>query len=142
MSEIDWDAVRDEVTVLLQDLIRIDTTNPPGNETQAAEYISEVLGRDGIESIITESEPDRGNVTARLAGGPEPPRKASGLADHRHPEQDVHEGGLAGAVLSDQRVDLPGLEVEVHLRQDAVPVEVLRDGRKLEDGGGVRQVSR
>ena len=37
-------SLRDEVTELLQDLIRVDTTNPPGNETAAAEVL-----RDGAE---------------------------------------------------------------------------------------------
>ena len=68
---IDWENVKEEVTGYLQDLLRIDTTNPPGNETAAAEYIAGVLGRAGYQPLITESAPGRGNVTARLepAGG-------------------------------------------------------------------------
>lgn len=69
MSEIDWDAVRPEVTGLLQDLIRFDTTNPPGNEILCADYIASVLEREGLASIVTESEPGRGNVVSRLPGG-------------------------------------------------------------------------
>jgi acetylornithine deacetylase/succinyl-diaminopimelate desuccinylase-like protein len=67
--EIDWKQVVGEVTNLLQDLIRLDTTNPPGNEIQCAEYIADVLIREGIPSIVTESKPGRGNVVARQAGG-------------------------------------------------------------------------
>ena len=63
-----WDAVREEVTRYLQDLVRIDTTNPPGNETKAAEYLACVLKREGIEPTILESAPGRGNLVARLKG--------------------------------------------------------------------------
>jgi acetylornithine deacetylase/succinyl-diaminopimelate desuccinylase-like protein len=57
-----------EVLRLLKDLIRIDTSNPPGNETRAAEFIREILAREGISSEIIESEPGRGNLIARLKG--------------------------------------------------------------------------
>ncbi len=63
-----WDTIRDETTRCLQDLIRIDTTNPPGNETKAAEYLATVLKREGIEPTILESAPGRGNLVARLRG--------------------------------------------------------------------------
>ncbi len=64
----DWNLVRDEATRYLQDLIRIDTTNPPGNEIKAAEYLAGVLKREGIEPTILESAPGRGNLVARLKG--------------------------------------------------------------------------
>ena len=66
--EYHWDAIRDEVTHYLQDLVRIDTTNPPGNETKAAEYLAGVLKREGIEPTILEAVPGRGNLVARLKG--------------------------------------------------------------------------
>ena len=66
---IDWEAVRAEVTGYLQGLIRIDTTNPPGNETLAALYLEEILQKEGLQPTLVESEPGRGNVLARLAGG-------------------------------------------------------------------------
>jgi acetylornithine deacetylase/succinyl-diaminopimelate desuccinylase-like protein len=68
MMEHNWDAIRNEATQYLQDLIRIDTTNPPGNETKAAEYLASVLQREGIEPTILESVPGRGNLVARLKG--------------------------------------------------------------------------
>ncbi len=46
---IDWDAVRDEVTGHLQALLRIETVNPPGNETQAAEYLAGFAREAGIQ---------------------------------------------------------------------------------------------
>ncbi len=66
--DIEWNAIRDEATRYLQDLIRIDTTNPPGNETKAAEYLATVFKREGIEPTILESAPGRGNIVARLKG--------------------------------------------------------------------------
>jgi len=65
---LNWNAIRDETTRYLQDLIRIDTTNPPGNETRAAEYLASVFRREGIEPIVLESAPGRGNIVARLKG--------------------------------------------------------------------------
>ena len=52
---------------LLQ-LIKINTSNPPGNETQAAQYIKSVLDKYGIPSEIFESAAGRGNIVARLKG--------------------------------------------------------------------------
>lgn len=66
---IDWDSVASEVTGYLQDLLRLDTTNPPGNERLAADYIAGVLTNEGLHSNLTESAPGRGNITARLEGG-------------------------------------------------------------------------
>lgn len=48
---IDWDAVTEEATDLLCQFLRIDTTNPPGNEEPAARFLADVLRRNGIEGI-------------------------------------------------------------------------------------------
>ena len=58
----------EETIKLLQDLIRFDTSNPPGNETPCCEYIKEVFAKEGIESEIYESAPGRGSILARLKG--------------------------------------------------------------------------
>ena len=79
--DIDWDKVSTEVTALLQDLIRIDTTNPPGNETLAARFIATYLEKDGLRPTLTESAPGRGNVTTRLTGGNEAPLLLLGHTD-------------------------------------------------------------
>lgn len=57
-----------ETIQILQDLIRIDTTNPPGNEIRAAEWIHNYLAKEGIDSEVIESAPSRGNVVSRLKG--------------------------------------------------------------------------
>jgi acetylornithine deacetylase/succinyl-diaminopimelate desuccinylase-like protein len=65
--------VEEEITSLLSALIRIDTTNPPGNETKAAKYLSENLGKDGFKCELFESAPERGSVITRLKGTGEKP---------------------------------------------------------------------
>src|SRR5271157_1313443 len=60
--------IEQEITNLLSDLIHINTTNPPGNETQAATYIAEYLSKEGFKTEIIESAPRRGNVITRLKG--------------------------------------------------------------------------
>ena len=65
--------IEPEITRLLSDLIQLDTTNPPGNETQAATYIAKYLSKDGFTSEIIESAPNRGNVITRLKGIGEKP---------------------------------------------------------------------
>ena len=68
MSVFDDKAVKKEVTELLAELIRIDTSNPPGNETAAAQFIRERLASEGLRSEIVESAPGRGSLVARLSG--------------------------------------------------------------------------
>lgn len=64
----DFDAARNEVVKILSGFVRIDTSNPPGNETKGAEYLKGILDRDGIPSEIFEMTPGRGNIVARLKG--------------------------------------------------------------------------
>jgi acetylornithine deacetylase/succinyl-diaminopimelate desuccinylase-like protein len=64
----DFAAARDEVVKILSGFVRIDTSNPPGNETKGAEYLKSILDRNGIASEIFEMEPGRGNIVARLKG--------------------------------------------------------------------------
>ncbi|MGB8646661.1 MAG: M20/M25/M40 family metallo-hydrolase [Anaerolineae bacterium] len=65
---ITWPQVRGEGVTYLRDLLRINTTNPPGNETAGCEFLAGVLQANGIESQILESQPGRGNLVARLKG--------------------------------------------------------------------------
>jgi acetylornithine deacetylase/succinyl-diaminopimelate desuccinylase-like protein len=60
--------VRTETSRLLAELIRIDTTNPPGNETAAAEHLAAYLAAAGVESQIVGREPGRGCLVARIPG--------------------------------------------------------------------------
>lgn len=67
------DKIRDEAVRHLQALIRFDTSNPPGNETPAAEYVAGVLADEGIETRVLEVTPGRGSAVARLRGSGERP---------------------------------------------------------------------
>src|SRR3989441_6096118 len=64
----DWKALGDEATALLSQYLRINTTNPPGNEIAAARWLADVLRRDGIEARIFEPTPGKANLYARLSG--------------------------------------------------------------------------
>lgn len=82
MTEPNWDQVREELTGYLVDLLRFDTTNPPGNEILAADYLAGVLGSAGFEPVVLESAPGRGSVVARLRGtGEEAPLLLMGHTD-------------------------------------------------------------
>jgi acetylornithine deacetylase/succinyl-diaminopimelate desuccinylase-like protein len=65
-------ALRDEVTDLLQRLIQVDTTNPPGNETAAAELLRDYLEANGIACELIARVPERANLIARIPGGDGP----------------------------------------------------------------------
>ena len=60
--------LRQEVTELLQGLIRIDTTNPPGNETAAAELLRDYLEESGVQCDLYAKIPERANLVARIPG--------------------------------------------------------------------------
>ena len=64
--------LRAEVTDLLQRLIRVDTTNPPGNETAAAELLRDYLEASGVACELIAKVPERANLVARLPGGDGP----------------------------------------------------------------------
>jgi acetylornithine deacetylase/succinyl-diaminopimelate desuccinylase-like protein len=61
-------SLRDEVTDLLQRLIRVDTTNPPGNETAAAELLRDYLETNGVACELIAKLPERANLVARIPG--------------------------------------------------------------------------
>jgi len=70
-ADPDWEALTKEATQILSDYARIDTTNPPGNELPAAEYLKALLDKDGIESTLYPSAANRANLVARFKGSGE-----------------------------------------------------------------------
>ncbi|RLE63587.1 MAG: hypothetical protein DRJ38_07140 [Thermoprotei archaeon] len=58
-----------EIASFLSQLIQVDTSNPPGNELEAAKLVAEKLSELGIESQVLESEKNRGNVVAKIQSG-------------------------------------------------------------------------
>jgi acetylornithine deacetylase/succinyl-diaminopimelate desuccinylase-like protein len=65
-------SLREEATDLLRRLIRLDTVNPPGNETRAAELLRDYLAESGVESELYAKVPERANLVARIPGGDGP----------------------------------------------------------------------
>ncbi|MGH7864157.1 MAG: M20/M25/M40 family metallo-hydrolase, partial [Candidatus Binataceae bacterium] len=66
---IDYDAITKEATELLSSYVRLDTTNPPGtNEQAAARFLKEKFLADGIAATTWEAAPGRGIIAARLHG--------------------------------------------------------------------------
>jgi acetylornithine deacetylase/succinyl-diaminopimelate desuccinylase-like protein len=59
-----------EVVTRLREYVRIDTSNPPGNEAPGVAFLADALRAEGIEPHVLESAPGRANLWARLEGGP------------------------------------------------------------------------
>jgi acetylornithine deacetylase/succinyl-diaminopimelate desuccinylase-like protein len=62
----------DEAPLRLSKYIRVNTVNPPGNESRGAEFFARIFKDAGIKYKIAESAPGRGNIWARLKGGKKP----------------------------------------------------------------------
>ena len=65
---LDWKSVNAETLKYYTDLLKIDTSSPPGNETVAAQYVARVLEHEGIPSKLVGSDPKRQSLIARLKG--------------------------------------------------------------------------
>ena len=65
---IDWDEVGEEAIDHLVNLVQINTSNPPGNETVAANYLKAALAAEGINSELFALDPERANLVARIRG--------------------------------------------------------------------------
>src|SRR5207248_8934508 len=59
---------QDEAVHFLSELIKLDTQDPPGNESRVAHYLEGVLKSEGIASEILEPVPGRASIVARLKG--------------------------------------------------------------------------
>lgn len=58
----------EETSMFLRDLVRMNTSNPPGNETQVAQYLAKVFEREGIPYEVLEPVAGRASIVARLKG--------------------------------------------------------------------------
>jgi acetylornithine deacetylase/succinyl-diaminopimelate desuccinylase-like protein len=80
---IDWNAMQTEAVEVLRQYVRINTTNPPGNELATARFLKGILEREGIEAQILDTAelgPGRANLYARLRGNGS--KKAIALVQH------------------------------------------------------------
>jgi acetylornithine deacetylase/succinyl-diaminopimelate desuccinylase-like protein len=70
-KQVDWPAIARESQTILGDYLRVNTTNPPGNELLAARFLKQILDREGIEAQILDTielGSNRANLYARLRG--------------------------------------------------------------------------
>ena len=144
-SSVMTDASRPEAIQFLTDLVKIDTSNPPGNEVKAANYIKGILDKEGIASEIFESAPGRGNIVARLKGnGSKRPLLLMGHLDVVGVERDkwtvdpfaavTKEGYVYGrGSRDDKAMDAANLEVFLELHRRKIPLD--RDVILLAEAG-------
>ena len=71
-TTIDTTKLEDEAVQRTTEYIRLNTTNPPGNEVQTMRFLARILQQEGIPFDTASSAPGRGNIWARLKGGPKP----------------------------------------------------------------------
>jgi acetylornithine deacetylase/succinyl-diaminopimelate desuccinylase-like protein len=107
--------VRDEVTRLLQELIRLDTVNPPGNETRAAEHLRGYLEASGVACELYGRVPERQSLVARIPGTGDGPSLCflshtdTVLADPAEWQRDPWSGDLVdGEVWGRGALDMKG----------------------------------
>jgi len=80
---VDFEKLSLEAADWLAGLVRINTTNLPGNEMAGARYLAEILQKEGIQPTLVETAPGRGAVIARLQAGAAPdPTRAVLLLGH------------------------------------------------------------
>jgi acetylornithine deacetylase/succinyl-diaminopimelate desuccinylase-like protein len=98
VSESNMASIYQRPAELLQRLIRFDTTNPPGNETECIAYIDTLLKETGLETICLAKDPNRPNLITRLKGqGNAPPLLLHGHVDvvttagHGHEKRHRHD---------------------------------------------------
>ena len=130
------DASKTEAVQFLTDLVRIDTSNPPGNEVKAANYIKSVLDKEGIPSEIFESAPGRGESGRTRSKG-----NAQQTATDAHGASGRGRGGTGqwtvdpfAAILKDgylygrgshddKAMDAANLEVFLELHRRKIPLD-------------------
>jgi acetylornithine deacetylase/succinyl-diaminopimelate desuccinylase-like protein len=67
-QEIDWNKVQDEAIGTLQEYIQINTSNPPGDTLEAADFLTRILEREGLPVTRYESAPGKVMIYTRLKG--------------------------------------------------------------------------
>jgi acetylornithine deacetylase/succinyl-diaminopimelate desuccinylase-like protein len=120
-------ALREEVTVLLQELVRVNTVNPPGNETRAAEVLRDYFDANGVACDLLAREPHRANVVARIEAGDGPTlallsHTDTVLADPAEWER----GPWSGDLVADEVWGRGALDMKCQVAASAVALASLR----------------
>src|SRR5215471_6952839 len=71
-QRIDIAKLQDDAVRHARDYLRINTTNPPGNEAETMRWFARIFQQEGIPFDTVSSAPGRGNIWARLKGGNQP----------------------------------------------------------------------
>lgn len=131
----DFPAALNETVTNLSAFIRVDTVNPPGNETRGAQFLKAILDREGIPSEILALEPTRGSLVARLKGnGKKKPLMLMGHTDVVGVEREkwtvepfaglVKDGWVYGrGALDDKGMTSAFLEIFLLLHRHKVPLD-------------------
>lgn len=99
---VDWEKAKAETLRHFQSIVRINTSNPPGNETAVVDYLRGVLDREGIGYQVFAKEPSRANLVARLKGnGSKRPVLILGHTDTVGVQREKWPVDPFGAVLKD-----------------------------------------
>src|SRR5436190_20498657 len=131
----DWTAVQRETLEHFQALVRFDTQDPPGREQDAADYLHQVLTREGIPVQVFTLDKGRPNIVARLKGtGRKRPLLMMGHTDTvnvdpakwTHPPfgADVADGYVYGrGTLDDKDNAVASLMTMLVLKRQGVPLD-------------------
>jgi acetylornithine deacetylase/succinyl-diaminopimelate desuccinylase-like protein len=132
---VDWDAIGNEAVDHLVELVKIRSINPPGNETEVAEYIKAVLDAEGIDSTLYALDPARANLVTRIRGnGSKRPLLIMGHTDvvgvqpekwFADPFSGIREDGYVygRGTLDDKDNVAAGLMVIILLKRLGVPLD-------------------
>ncbi len=133
--EPDWARVEAETLRHYQAVLRLDTSNPPGNERLVTDYLKEVFDREGIPSRVFAKDPTRPNIVARLEGnGSKRPVLVMGHSDvvtvdpakWKHPPFSAtrEDGYVYGRGATDDKDNLTaGLMTMILLHRSKVPLD-------------------
>jgi acetylornithine deacetylase/succinyl-diaminopimelate desuccinylase-like protein len=132
----DLSQLQDEAVRRITEYVRINTTNPPGNEAETMRFFARILHDEGIPFDTASSAPGRGNIWARLKGGAEPAlvllhHMDVVPADPRYWQVDpfagtVRDGDLFGRGTLDTKT-LGIIELEAFLALHRMHVPLVRD---------------
>jgi acetylornithine deacetylase/succinyl-diaminopimelate desuccinylase-like protein len=114
LDQVDWEREGKDAVELLRALLRFDTTNPPGDEADCAEFLAAHLRDAGVEPQLLAPAPGRANLVVRLRGdGSAAPLLLNGHLDvvaaeadrWRHPPfaGEVHQGAIWGRGAVDMK---------------------------------------